>query len=117
MSTSKITPEASTVATVDVEWLDEDELEHLDEQQRLVTTLARLYVADAGTPNTEPDDILAFTRFIQNLSTAIDPRGSMDEAALLLEQVAYLRALSAAPHGATPPNTPCAAALPSHAAR
>lgn len=108
MSNAKVAPETGTVTTADVEWLDEDELEHLDEQQRLVAALARLYVAGTTTPDTEPDNLLSLTRFIGDLRSSIDPHGSMDEATLLQEQVAYMRALAAVHTGPTPPNTPCA---------
>jgi hypothetical protein len=108
MGNAKVAPESGADTTADVEWLDEDELRHLDEQQRLVAALARLYVAGSTTPDTEPDDLLSLTRFIENLTTSIDPHGSMDEGTLLREQVAYMRALAALPTGPTPPNTPCA---------
>jgi hypothetical protein len=108
MSNTKVAPEAGTDTGAHVEWLDEDELEHLDEQQRLVAALARLYVAGTTTPDTEPDNLLSLTRFIENLTSSIDPHGSMDEAALFQEQVACMRALSAVHTGPTPPNTPCA---------
>jgi hypothetical protein len=108
MSNTKVAPEAGTDTRADVEWLDEDELEHLDEQQRLVAALGRLYVAGTTTPDTEPDNLLSLTRFIENLTSSIDPHGSMDEATLLQEQVAYMRALAAVHTGPTPPNTPCA---------
>ena len=108
MSNTKVAPEAGTDTRADVEWLDEDELEHLDEQQRLVAALGRLYVAGTTTPDTEPDNLLSLTRFIQNLTSSIDPHGSMDEAALLQEQVAHMRALAAVHTGPTPPNTPSA---------
>lgn len=108
MSNTKVAPESGTDTRADAEWLNEDELEHLDEQQRLVAALARLYVAGSTTPDTEPDNLLGLTRFIENLKSSIDPHGSMDEATLLQEQVAYMRALAAVRTGPTPPNTPCA---------
>lgn len=108
MSNAKVTPETGSNATAEVEWLDEDELEHLDEQQRLVAALARLYVAGTTTPDTDPDDLQSLTRFIENLTSSIDPDGRMDEAALLQQQVAHMRALAAVRTGPTPPNTPCA---------
>lgn len=108
MSSAKVIPETNGSTAAEVEWLDEHELEHLDEQQRLVAALARLYVTGTTTPDTEPDNLPSLTRFIENLRSSIDPHGSMDEAALLQEQVAHMRSLAAVRTGPTPPNTPCA---------